>query len=99
MSDAIVVALITGVCAVVAQMIISKRSAKDLYAELDKRSEIADRELDAKLQKWQAVTDVKIDALTDAVRKHNNFAERMPVVEEKISVANHRISDLERKVG
>lgn len=46
----------------------------------------------------QAVTDTKIEELTREVREHNNFARRMPVVEEKIAVANHRIEDLERKV-
>ena len=45
----------------------------------------------------QAVTDTKLDELTREVRKHNNFAERMPVLEEQIKVANHRIADLEEK--
>lgn len=45
----------------------------------------------------QAVTDTKLEALTEEVRKHNNFAERMPVLEEQIKVANHRIADLEAK--
>ena len=44
----------------------------------------------------QAVTDTKLDELTREVREHNNFARRMPVVEEQIKVANHRISDLEK---
>lgn len=44
----------------------------------------------------QAVTNTKIDELTREVRAHNNFAQRMPVVEEQIKVANHRIADLER---
>ncbi len=48
--------------------------------------------------KSQAVTETKIEELTREVREHNNFAKRMPVVEEKISVINHRIDDLERKV-
>lgn len=48
--------------------------------------------------KSQAVTETKIEELTREVREHNNFAKRMPVVEEKISVINHRIEDLERKV-
>ncbi len=47
--------------------------------------------------KSQAVTETKIEELTREVREHNNFAKRMPVVEEKISVINHRIDDLERK--
>lgn len=43
----------------------------------------------------QAVTDTKIEELTREVRAHNNFAQRMPVVEEQIKVINHRIDDLE----
>ena len=45
--------------------------------------------------KSQAVTETKIDELTREVREHNNFARRMPVVEEQIKVINHRIEDLE----
>ena len=44
----------------------------------------------------QAVTDCKIEELTREVREHNNFAKRMPVVEEQIKVINHRLEDLER---
>ena len=45
--------------------------------------------------KSQAVTETKLDELTREVRDHNNFARRMPVVEEQIKVINHRIEDLE----
>ena len=51
---------------------------------------------DAKLEKAQAVTDTKLENLTAEVRKHNGFAEKIPVIEEKIKVANKRIDDLER---
>ncbi len=44
----------------------------------------------------QAVTETKIEELTREVRTHNNFAQRIPVVEEQIKVINHRIHDLER---
>ena len=44
----------------------------------------------------QAVTDTKVEELAREVREHNNFARRLPVVEEQIKVANHRISDLEK---
>lgn len=47
--------------------------------------------------KSQAVTDTKLEELTREVREHNNFAKRMPVVEEQIKVINHRIEDLEKK--
>ena len=43
----------------------------------------------------QAVTETKLDELTREVREHNNFARRVPVVEEQIKVINHRIEDLE----
>lgn len=43
----------------------------------------------------QAVTETRLDELTREVREHNNFARRVPVLEEKIEVANHRIDDLE----
>ncbi len=46
-------------------------------------------------EKSQAVTETKLDELTREVREHNNFARRMPVVEEQIKVINHRIEDLE----
>jgi hypothetical protein len=47
--------------------------------------------------KSQAVTDTKLEELTREVREHNNFARRMPVVEEQIKVINHRIADLEKE--
>lgn len=40
----------------------------------------------------------RIEQLEKKVDKHNNFAERIPILEEKIAVANHRISDLEKEV-
>ena len=46
-------------------------------------------------QKTQAVMETRIDELTREVREHNNFAKRMPVVEEQIKVINHRIEELE----
>lgn len=49
----------------------------------------------AEIEKHQAVTDTKMDELTREVREHNNFARRMPVIEEQIKVINHRLKDLE----
>ena len=46
--------------------------------------------------KSQAVTEAKLEELTREVREHNNFARRMPVVEEQIKVINHRLQDLEQ---
>lgn len=88
MSDAIIVALITGACAVIAQAIIARQNTKELYTKLDKQSELADQKLDAKIQ----VMDTKIEELTREVRGHNNFAQRIPVLE-------NRVDTLERRAG
>ena len=81
MSEAIVVALITGGMSLVGVIVTSIITAR--------KSENA-------IRVSQAVTDTKIQELTREVREHNNFARRMPVVEEQIKVANHRIADLEK---
>ena len=48
--------------------------------------------------KSQAVTDTKLDELTREVREHNTLIARVPVLEEQLKVANHRIEDLESEV-
>ena len=78
----IVIALITSVCGVIGVVITSFKTGSKLQQQL---------------QISQAITDTKIEELTREVREHNNFARRMPVVEEQIKVANHRIEDLERR--
>lgn len=85
MSDAIIVALVTGACAVVSQLIISRASTKDLVAKIERQSEITDIQLDAKLEKHMAVVNTEISELTREVREHNNFAKRVPVLEEKVA--------------
>lgn len=80
MSEAIIVALITGGLSLIGVVITCLATAK--------KNETA-------MKVSQAVTDTKIDELTREVRQHNNFAQRMPVVEEQIKVINHRLNDLE----
>ena len=80
MSEAIIVALITGGLSLFGIIYSSKKTAQAM---------------DSKLDKQQAVMETKMDELTREVREHNNFAKRMPVVEEQIKVINHRIEDLE----
>ena len=75
-------------------VIITNRSNNDKMLH---QMELQQLNIKANLTQAQAVTDTKIQELTREVREHNNFARRMPVLEEKISVANHRIDDLERK--
>ena len=58
---------------------------------------LSDRRRDNALRTAQAVTDEQLRQLTREVREHNNFARRMPVVEEQIKVINHRLEDLEKE--
>ena len=81
MSDAILVALITGSLSLLGVIISSRSSSK---------------KTDQRIQTSMAVTDTKLEELTREVRAHNHFAQRMPVVEEQIKVINHRIGDLEQ---
>lgn len=57
----------------------------------------SNKKIEHQLETTQAVTNCKIEELTREVREHNNFARRMPVVEEQIKVINHRLADLEQK--
>ena len=57
----------------------------------------SNRKIEHRLETQQAVTDTKIEELTREVRLHNNFAQRVPVIEEQVKVINHRLTDLEKK--
>lgn len=60
---------------------------------------MSNRKIEHQLDKQQGITDTKLEELTREVRAHNNFAQRIPVIEEQIKVVNHRVEDLEKKVG
>ncbi len=80
MTDTILVAIITGGLSLAGVIISSIAST---------------RRMNNSLKTSQAVMDTKLEELTREVREHNNFARRMPVVEEQIKVINHRVADLE----
>ncbi|WP_444210473.1 hypothetical protein [Dialister succinatiphilus] len=84
MSEAIIVAIITGGLSLIGVVVSNSHTAQSM---------------DAKLDKQQAVTETKLEELTREVRTHNNFAQRIPVLEEQMKVANHRIADLEKERG
>lgn len=85
MTEAVIVALITGACAVISQLVVARVNNDKLFTELDKRSELTDAKLKAQIDKYSAVTDTKLEELTREVRQHNGFAQRMPVLEEKVA--------------
>lgn len=80
MAEAIIVALITGGLSLIGTVLtVISTNAKT----------------NSQLEKAQAVTDTKIDELTREVREHNNFARRLPVLEEQIRTIQQRLDDLE----
>lgn len=80
----IIVALIAGGLSLVGVIITNNSNSKRMTSQIEHQLQIS-----------QAVTDTKLDELTREVRAHNNFAVRVPVLEEQMKVANHRIDDLE----
>ena len=83
MESSIIVAIITGIVTIIATVI-------TVLAGFHKTAQTAAIQ--------QAVTDTKLEELTREVRKHNNFAERLPVVEEQLKTMDNRITNLEGKV-
>lgn len=79
MSEAIIVALITGGSALIGVVISNLATSRNLTS---------------KIEILQAITDTKVDALTFEVREHNNFAKRLPVVEEQIKVLGREVKEL-----
>ena len=77
-------ALITGGLSLLGVIITSNKTTRDVEVKLDKQ---------------QAVTETRLEELTREVREHNNFARRVPVLEEQIKVVNHRIADLEHNTN
>lgn len=81
MTPEIIIALISGIVTVLSVVLTNRQSG---------------RAIDAKLEKAQAVTDTRLSELTREVREHNDFARRVPVLEEQIRTVNRRIDELSR---
>lgn len=83
MSEAVLTALITGGLSVVGVVITNLA---------------ANRQMQYEIKQNQAVTETKIEELTREVREHNNFAHRVPILETKAKVADHRLDDIEEEL-
>ena len=92
MNEAIIAALIAGGAAIVGNIITARKSSQEMAHKL----EINQREMAHKLETQQAVTDTKIEELTREVRAHNNFAQRMPVVENQIKTLQGTVNNLQQ---
>lgn len=83
--ESIIVAFITGGLALIGVMYTNSKSNDKMQAEMK-----------AQFEKAQAVTDTKIEELTREVREHNNFAKRVPVLEQKVERNEHDIAELSK---
>lgn len=104
MSDAIIVALITGTISLIGILLTAYSNQKKMSKEFDQQnmkfqqqSEQADMRLDAKLEKNLAVMSTRLELLTEEVRKHNNFAQKLPVMDQRITELERRVNVLEKK--
>ena len=93
MSEVVWVALITGACAVIGDIIISAKSTKELYAKLDKQSEMADERIKGEI----AVIHTEIAELRKNVEKHNNVLERVYNLEKEMARQDEQIKTLAGK--
>lgn len=89
--DAVICALITGLCSLIGVVVSNNRS---------------NAKIQSKIETNQAVTNCEIKELTREVREHNNFAKRIPVTENdiehlkcEINAINHRLDILDKKVN
>lgn len=84
--EAVITACITGGLSLIAVIVSNVISNRKVASDVENQ-----------LKTSQAVTSTKLESLTEEVRKHNNFASRIPIVETKIEELNHRVNRLERE--
>ena len=95
MSESIVTAIITGGLALIGVWLTNRKSNAELFAKLDKQSELSD----AKLEREIAVVKTQIQSLSEEVHRHNSHTERITTLEEKAKAADRRLTDLEHRAS
>ena len=92
MNEGIAVALIAGAATIISNIITSRKTSREMSSKMEANQ----REMIHKLETQQAVTDTKMEELTREVRAHNNFAQRMPVVENQINNLQKTVGTLQK---
>ena len=90
MSDAVLVAIITGIFAVVGEIVISAKNTRELYAKIDKQSELSDERIKGEI----AVIHTEISELRKTVEKHNSVIERTFNLEKEVARHEEKIKTL-----
>lgn len=84
MTESVIVGIIAAVASIAAAIITSRATQSKVQQQLKVSDE---------------VQNVKIESLTHEVRKHNGFAERIPVIEERVAVLNREMKEVKQKAG
>lgn len=84
--------LVTGAVSITVAALQARKGKSDMLSVIEHHSELQDVRLDAKIDKYAAVTDTKIDALASEVRKHNGFAEKIPAMEADIRTLKQEVT-------
>lgn len=92
MNEGIAVALIAGAATIISNIITSRKTSREMSSKLEANQ----REMMHKLETQQAITDTKMEELTREVRAHNNFAQRMPVVENRLDNLQNTVGVLQK---
>ena len=99
MSDAIIVAIVGGLFSIIGIVITSNRTKKDILAKMEMQFTVQDEQIKGELQILKETTDLrfrhmdeKLDEYHKETQTHNNFARRMPVLEEKVANLEKKVS-------
>ena len=98
MSTDIIVQVIIGVVTLAGVIITGFFNTRKTRIESDTKQQIFNTRLESQVAASNQLIMQKVDALADEVREHNNYARRLPVVEQKVEDLTRRVSDVERKV-
>ena len=96
---AVLVAVVTGIFALAGQIVLTRSSNQKMLSEIEKRSEISDVKIEGQIEKMQSMWELQMNQLTSAVNRHNDFAARIPVLEEKIRNMDQRLTEIERHLA
>ncbi len=91
MSDAVIVGLLAAVASIIAAVLTSRATQNSVEESLKISNEVQNVKIEHLAEEQKG--------LKEELKKSNNYAQKIPVIEEQIKVVNHRVSDLERKVG
>lgn len=96
MDSTIIVALIAGGLPLIGTIITVKSNNKNLIKDMEAKLTEKMQEMKIEFVKSKAITDTKLDDLTQEVRRHNNFAERVPILEQKVEGIEEKIEIFHR---